>query len=192
MAGNLFIRRPKFAIVISLVIVLAGLIVMLGLPLEDYPSITPPQVNVTATYTGASSDVIRDTIAAPLEAQLNGVEDMVYMTSTSKNGSYSLDVYFEVGSDPDMAVINVNNKLQLVLPRLPAEVRTYGLTVKKKRGGPGLPYRPERVTAEASAPLSSTMILHFCLTISKEETPSANAEKSPLLKILSIPIREST
>ena len=135
---NPFISRPKFAIVISLVIVLAGLIVMTGLPLEDYPSITPPQVNVTATYTGASSDVIRDTIAAPLEAQLNGVEDMVYMTSTSKNGSYSLDVYFEVGSDTDMAVINVNNKLQLVLPRLPAEVRTYGLTVQKKRGGPGL------------------------------------------------------
>jgi len=135
---NPFISRPKFAIVISLVIVLAGLIVMLGLPLEDYPSITPPQVNVTATYTGASSDVIRDTVAAPLEAQLNGVEDMVYMTSTSKNGSYSLDVYFEVGTDPDMAVINVNNKLQLVLPRLPSEVRTYGLTVKKWRGGPGL------------------------------------------------------
>ena len=137
-AINPFINRPKFAIVISLVIVLAGLIVMLGLPLEDYPSITPPQVNVTATYTGASSDVIRDTVAAPLEAQLNGVEDMVYMTSTSKNGSYSLDVYFEVGTDPDMAVINVNNKLQLVLPRLPSEVRTYGLTVKKRRGGPGL------------------------------------------------------
>lgn len=137
-AINPFIKRPKFAIVISLTIVLAGLIVMLGLPLEDYPSITPPQVNVTATYTGASSDVIRDTVAAPLEAQLNGVEDMVYMTSTSKNGSYSLDVYFEVGTDPDMAVINVNNKLQLVLPRLPSEVRTYGLTVKKKRGGPGL------------------------------------------------------
>ncbi len=137
-AVNPFISRPKFAIVISLTIVLAGLIVMLGLPLEDYPSITPPQVNVTATYQGASSDVIRDTIAAPLEAQLNGVEDMVYMTSTSKNGSYSLDVYFEVGTDPDMAVINVNNKLQLVLPRLPAEVRTYGLTVKKRRGGPGL------------------------------------------------------
>ncbi len=135
---NPFIHRPKFAIVISLTIVLAGLIIMLGLPLEDYPSITPPQVNVTATYTGASSDVIRDTIAAPLEAQLNGVEDMVYMTSTSKNGSYSLDVFFEVGTDPDMAVINVNNKLQLALPRLPAEVRTYGLTVKKRRGGPGL------------------------------------------------------
>ena len=135
---NPFINRPKFAIVISLTIVLAGLIVMLGLPLEDYPSITPPQVNVTATYTGASADVVRDTVAAPIEAQLNGVEGMIYMSSTSQNGSYSLDVYFEVGTDPDMAVINVNNKLQLVTPRLPAEVRTYGLTVVKRRGGPGV------------------------------------------------------
>ena len=136
--GNPFISRPKFAIVISLTIVLAGLITMLGLPLEDYPSITPPQVVVTATYTGASADVIRDTIAAPIEAQLNGVEDMIYMTSTSKNGSYELDIYFEVGTNPDMAVINVNNRLQLVTPRLPSEVRNYGLTVKKTRGGPGV------------------------------------------------------
>ena len=135
---NLFIKRPKFAIVISLVFVLAGLIMMMGLPLEDYPSITPPQVVVNATYTGASADVVRDTIAAPIEAQLNGVEDMIYMTSTSKNGSYQLSVYFKVGTDPDMAVINVNNRLQLVTPRLPAEVRNYGLTVNKKRGGPGV------------------------------------------------------
>lgn len=135
---NPFINRPKFAIVISLTIVLAGLIVMTGLPLEDYPSITPPQVEIRATYTGASADVISDTVAAPIEAQLNGVEDMIYMTSTSSNGSYTLNVYFEVGSDPDMAVININNKLQLVMPRLPNEVRNYGLTVKKTRGGPGV------------------------------------------------------
>lgn len=135
---NLFIKRPKFAIVISLTIVLAGLIMMAGLPLEDYPSITPPQVVVSATYTGASADVVRDTIAAPIEAQLNGVEDMIYMTSTSQNGSYELSVYFEVGTDPDMAVINVNNRLQLVTPRLPSDVRNYGLTVRKRTGGPGI------------------------------------------------------
>lgn len=136
--GNPFVSRPKFAIVISLTIVLAGLITMIGLPLEDYPSITPPQVVVSATYTGASADVVRDTVAAPLEAQLNGVEDMIYMSSTSQNGSYELTIYFKVGTDPDMAVINVNNRLQLVTPRLPSEVRTYGLTVKKRRGGPGV------------------------------------------------------
>ena len=136
--ANPFVNRPKFAIVISLTIVLAGLITMIGLPLEDYPSITPPQVVVSATYTGASADVVRDTVAAPLEAQLNGVEDMIYMSSTSQNGSYELTIYFKVGTDPDMAVINVNNRLQLVTPRLPSEVRTYGMTVKKRRGGPGV------------------------------------------------------
>ena len=136
--GNLFINRPKLAIVISLAILLAGILMLKTLPLEEYPSITPPQVLVTATYTGASSDVIESTIAAPVEAQLNGVEDMIYMSSTSQNGSYKLTLYFEVGSDPDMAVVNVQNQLQLVTPRLPEEVRRYGLSVKKTTGGPGL------------------------------------------------------
>ena len=85
MAKNLFIDRPKFAIVISLVIILAGIISMFSLPLEEYPMITPPQVTVSANYPGASSDVIEQTIAAPVEAQLNGVENMIYMTSTSSN-----------------------------------------------------------------------------------------------------------
>ena len=120
--GNLFIKRPKLAIVISLAILLAGILMLKTLPLEEYPSITPPQVVVSATYAGASSDVIESTIAAPVEAQLNGVEDMIYMTSTSQNGTYKLTLYFEVGSDPDMAVINVQNQLQLVTPRLPEEV----------------------------------------------------------------------
>ena len=136
--GNLFIKRPKLAIVISLAIMIAGALMMLMLPLEEYPSITPPQVVVTATYAGASADVIEDTIAAPVEAQLNGVEDMIYMSSTSQNGQYQLTLYFEIGSDPDMAVVNVQNQLQLVTPRLPEEVRRYGLSVKKSTGGPGL------------------------------------------------------
>ena len=136
--GNLFIRRPKLAIVISLIILLAGILMIGTLPLEEYPSITPPQVVVTATYAGASSDVVESTIAAPVEAQVNGVDNMIYMTSTSQNGSYKLTIYFDVGTDPDMAVINVQNQLQLVTPRLPEEVRRYGLTVKKSTGGPGL------------------------------------------------------
>ena len=137
MAGNLFIKRPKFAIVISLAIILAGLISMTTLPLEQYPSITPPQVIVTANYAGASSDVITSTIAAPVELQLNGVENMIYMSSESTNGSYKLTLFFEVGSDPDMALVNVQNRLQLVTPRLPEEVKRYGLTVRKSTGGPG-------------------------------------------------------
>jgi hydrophobe/amphiphile efflux-1 (HAE1) family protein len=138
MANNIFIKRPKFAIVISLVIFLAGWIVMSSLSLEEYPGITPPQVVVNAQYPGASAEVIESTIAAPLEAQVNGVEDMIYMTSSSQNDSYSLNLFFEIGSDPDMAVINVQNRLQLVTPRLPEEVKRYGLTVKKTVSGPGL------------------------------------------------------
>lgn len=136
--GNLFIKRPKLSIVISLAILLAGILMIKTLPLEEYPSITPPQVVVSATYAGASSDVIESTIAAPVEAQLNGVQNMIYMSSTSQNGSYKLTLYFEVGSDPDMAVVNVQNQLQLVTPRLPEEVRRYGLSVRKSTGGPGL------------------------------------------------------
>lgn len=138
MASNLFIKRPKFAIVISLVIILAGIISMLSLPLEEYPMITPPQVVISAQYPGASAEVIESTIAAPLEAQINGVENMIYMTSSSQDGSYALNLYFSIGTDPDMAVINVQNRLQLVTPRLPEEVRRYGLTVVKSTGGPGI------------------------------------------------------
>ena len=137
MAGNIFIKRPKLAIVISLAIILAGLISLTTLPLEEYPSITPPQIVVTATYSGASSDVITSTIAAPVELQLNGIEDMLYMYSESKNGSYKLTLFFEVGSDPDMDLVNVQNQLQLVTPRLPEEVKRYGLTVRKSTGGAG-------------------------------------------------------
>ena len=136
--NNIFIHRPKLAIVISLAIILAGIVVLKTLPLEEYPSITPPQVIVNAHYSGASSDVIESTVAAPVEAQLNGVENMIYMTSSSDNGDYKLTLYFDVDSNPDMNVINVQNQLQLVTPRLPEEVRRYGLTVKKSTGGPGL------------------------------------------------------
>ena len=136
--GNLFIKRPKLAIVISLVIILAGILLVNNLPLEEYPSITPPQVVVTATYAGASSDVVESTVAAPVEAQLNGVDNMIYMTSTSQNGQYQLTIYFEIGTDPDMALVNVQNQLQLVTPRLPEEVKRYGLSVRKSLGGPGI------------------------------------------------------
>lgn len=134
----LFIKRPNFAIVISLVIVLAGIISVFGLPLEDYPSITPPQVTVSANYPGANAEVVESTIAAPLEAQINGVENMTYMTSNSQDGSYSLTVYFAIGTDPNLAMINVQNRVQLATPRLPQMVRNYGLTVNKSVSGPGL------------------------------------------------------
>lgn len=137
MAENFFVKRPKFAIVISIAIMLAGLLCLTTLPLEEYPSITPPQVIVNATYAGANADVITSTIAAPVELQLNGIENMLYMTSESSNGAYKLTIYFEVGSNPDMNLVNVQNQLQLVTPRLPEEVRRYGLTVRKSTGGGG-------------------------------------------------------
>jgi len=137
-SNNLFINRPKFAMVISIVIILAGLIAIPNLPLEEYPSITPPQIVVTATYNGADPEVLTSTVAAPIELQLNGVEDMIYMSSTSQDSKYSLTLYFKVGADPDMALVNVQNQLQLVMPRLPQEVQRYGLKVKKSTGGPGV------------------------------------------------------
>ena len=138
MFSKFFIDRPRFAIVISLVITLAGLIALKNLPFEQYPTITPPQVIVSATYPGASSDVIESTVAAPIESAVNGVEDMLYMTSDSKNGSYKLSIYFKVGTNPDMAVVNVQNKTSLATARLPDEVRRYGLTIKESTAGAGL------------------------------------------------------
>ena len=138
MFSKFFIDRPRFAIVISLVITLAGLIALKNLPFEQYPTITPPQVIVSATYPGASSDVIESTVAAPLESAVNGVEDMLYMTSNSQNGSYKLSIYFKVGTNPDMAVVNVQNKTSLATARLPDEVKRYGLTIKESTAGAGL------------------------------------------------------
>ncbi len=138
MFSKFFIERPRFAVVISLVIVLAGLLAMQGLPLEKYPTITPPQVTLSATYPGASAEVVESTVAAPLETVVNGVEDMIYMTSSSSNGFYQLNVFFEVGTDPDMAVVNVQNKASLATPRLPSDVTRYGLTIKQSTGGSGI------------------------------------------------------
>jgi len=138
MFGNFFIERPRFSIVISLVILIMGLISITKLPLEEYPLITPPQIVVSAAYPGANSEVVESTVAAPVEASINGVEDMIYMSSESGEGTYSLRVYFKVGTDPDMALIRVQNRLSLVTARLPEEVRTQGLSVREQVDGPGL------------------------------------------------------
>lgn len=133
-----FIERPRFAIVISLTIILAGIISLTKLPLEEYPNITPPQILVTAKYPGASSEVIESTVAAPLEAAVNGVKDMIYMTSESTTSNYMLRIFFKVGTDPNMALVNVQNDLSRAEPRLPEEVRRMGLIVKEQVDGPGL------------------------------------------------------
>ena len=133
MFSKFFIDRPIFASVISLLITLAGIVSIKSLPVEQYPDLTPPTIAVSASYPGASPEVIADTVAAPLEQQINGVEDMLYMNSTSSaNGDMSLTVYFKVGTDPDQAMINVNNRVQGATATLPEDVRRYGVTVDKK------------------------------------------------------------
>ncbi|USD66812.1 multidrug efflux RND transporter permease subunit [Vibrio sp. SCSIO 43136] len=132
MLSRFFIQRPKFALVISIILSLAGAIALMVLPVAEYPKISPPSVNVTAFYTGASAEVVEEAIADPIETSVNGVEDMIYMSSKSANdGSYSLNVTFDVGTDPDMAQVNVQNRVAQIESKLPEEVRQVGVTVSK-------------------------------------------------------------
>ncbi|MGL5283829.1 MAG: efflux RND transporter permease subunit [Plesiomonas shigelloides] len=133
MFSKFFIERPIFASVISIIIVLGGLAAMRALPVEQYPQITPPVVSVTTYYPGATPEVISQTVAAPLEQQINGVERMIYMQSGSaSNGQMNLNIYFEIGTDPDQATINVNNRVSAAMAQMPEEVKKQGITVRKK------------------------------------------------------------
>ncbi|MBB3264954.1 multidrug efflux pump [Azospirillum sp. OGB3] len=133
MFSGLFIRRPNLAIVIALVVTIAGALAILAIPVAQFPPITPPSVQVSATYPGANAQVVADSVAAPIEAQVNGVEGMLYMSSTSTDtGAYTLSVTFAQGTDPDLAQINVQNRLSLATPTLPAEVSRQGVTVRKQ------------------------------------------------------------
>ncbi|NUW69853.1 efflux RND transporter permease subunit [Vibrio coralliilyticus] len=133
MLSRFFIQRPKFALVISIILTLAGAISLAVLPVAEYPRISPPSVSVTAFYTGASAEAVEQAIADPIETSVNGVEDMIYMSSKSANdGSYNLNVTFDVGTDPDMAQVNVQNRVAQIESKLPQEVRMVGVTVKKR------------------------------------------------------------
>jgi multidrug efflux pump len=128
-----FIDRPVFASVLSILIVLAGVLSLNILPIEQYPQIVPPEVVVTAVYNGASAETVATTVAAPLEDQINGVNHMLYMRSTcDNNGQLNLTVTFEVGADADQATIDVNNRVQAALSRLPEQVKQVGVTVRKR------------------------------------------------------------
>lgn len=133
MLSRFFINRPIFATVISLLITLAGFLAIETLPIAQYPDLIPPEVNISARYPGASAEVIAQSVAAPLEQQVNGVDNMIYMrSSSSSSGSLSISVTFEIGTDPDQATINVNNRVQAALATLPEEVRRQGVTVSKR------------------------------------------------------------
>ena len=133
MISAVFVDRPRLAIVIAIVMTLAGVLSLLRIPVAQFPDIVPPQVTISTSYAGASAAVVEATVAQPLEAQIVGVDKMIYMKSSSGNdGSYSLTVSFELGTNPDIDTVNVNNRVQQALSKLPPEVQRYGLTVRKR------------------------------------------------------------
>jgi hydrophobe/amphiphile efflux-1 (HAE1) family protein len=133
MISGVFVDRPRLAVVIAIVMTLAGVLSMLRLPVAQFPDIVPPQVTVTTTYPGASAAVVEATVAQVIEAQVIGVDKMIYMKSGSGNdGSYTLTVSFELGTNPDINTVNVNNRVQVGLSRLPPEVQRNGVTVQKR------------------------------------------------------------
>jgi multidrug efflux pump len=133
MFSAFFIKRPVFASVIAIIIVLAGGISIFSLPISEYPRVSPPQIVVTTSYPGASAETISQTVAAPLEQEINGAKDMLYMNSVSSDsGALSISVYFEVGTDPDAAKIDVNNRVQSALSKLPEQVSRQGVSVNER------------------------------------------------------------
>ncbi len=133
MFSKFFIERPIFASVVSIILCLAGFVAMSVLPVEQYPTITPVQVTVSAIYPGADSKTLADAVAAPIEAQINGVDNMLYMSSTSSStGMLTLTVYFSLDTDPDVAQVQVQNRVNLAVPQLPSAVVQQGVSVQKK------------------------------------------------------------
>src|SRR4051794_4957034 len=133
MISRFFINRPIFASVISIVMTLIGAIALFSLPIAQYPRIAPPGVSISISYPGASAKVVADTVAAPIEQQVTGVPGMLYMTAQMGNdGSYTLTVTFDVGTDVNTALVMVQNRVALAMPQLPTQVQNQGITIRKK------------------------------------------------------------
>jgi HAE1 family hydrophobic/amphiphilic exporter-1/multidrug efflux pump len=133
MFSKFFIHRPIFSTVLSIIVLIVGFISIKLLPVQAYPSVVPVQINVTAIYPGADAETLSKTVAAPLEEAINGVDNMIYMVSTaSPSGSVAISVFFKIGTDPDQANVDVNNRVQLAISKLPQEVRNQGLSVQKR------------------------------------------------------------
>jgi multidrug efflux pump len=167
MFSRFFIERPVFAAVVSIIIVLAGLVAMRALPVEQYPTIIPVQVTVQTTYPGADSQTLAESVAAPIEAQINGVDNMLYMTSSSSStGQLTLTVFFSLDTDPDIAQVQVQNRVNLALPQLPEAVTQNGVQVQKKSSsimmliavkGPAERYTPEYIANYANVYVLDTL-----------------------------------
>ncbi|MFL5368913.1 MAG: efflux RND transporter permease subunit, partial [Myxococcales bacterium] len=135
--GNFFIRRPIVAMVISIVTVIVGAVSLSRLPISQYPDITPPLIQVTTTYVGASALDVEQSVATPIEQQVNGVENSIYLKSTNANdGTLKLEVSFEVGSDLDISNVLTQNRVSQAQPSLPSDVKTFGVNVKKSLSFP--------------------------------------------------------
>ncbi|HKE48914.1 MAG TPA: efflux RND transporter permease subunit, partial [Rhodanobacteraceae bacterium] len=133
--SHFFIDRPIFSSVLSIVVVVGGLVAMVGLPIAQFPDIAPPTITVTATYPGASADIVAQNVAAPIEQQVNGADHMMYMQSTSSStGNMTLTGFFEIGTDPSLAQVDVQNRVNLALPLLPDAVQRTGVSVQKRSG----------------------------------------------------------
>ena len=133
MLSRFFIHRPIFATVLSIVVITMGLTSLVKLPIAQYPDLAPPTIAVQANYPGANSGVVAETVAAPIEQEVNGVEGMLYMSSISaSDGSYTLTITFEPGTDLDIASVQVQNRVSSAEPKLPEDVRRLGITTKKK------------------------------------------------------------
>src|SRR5205809_3644906 len=133
MIADIFIRRPVTAIVVSIVIVLIGTLAITNLPISQYPDNTPPQVQVTGVFTGADAQTVEQTVTTPIETQVNGSPGMTYLQSNStSDGRTTINAYFAVGTDPSIATLDVQNRVSIATPRLPAEVRNLGITVRKR------------------------------------------------------------